>query len=60
MSADQYDVHCRECGLPLRRLGDGSWMHRKGGAVAACDLDSDHAALPDAPEPPPRDGAAGV
>ncbi len=24
-------------------------MHRKGGAVASCDLDADHAAAPDLP-----------
>ncbi|MCB0882950.1 MAG: hypothetical protein KDC33_12145 [Thermoleophilia bacterium] len=47
MGSDPYDVRCRECGLPLRRLGDGVWMHRKGGAVAACDLDSDHPPVPD-------------
>lgn len=47
MDLDDASLTCRDCGLPVRRITPDRWMHRKGGAVAACDLDSDHPAVPD-------------
>ena len=42
------DLTCAVCGRPVARRGtsDG-YGHRSRGVVAACDLDADHAALPD-------------
>jgi len=42
---------CVECGRPIKHHpAGGRWIHSTGGAVAACDLDSDH-------EPRPAPGA---
>lgn len=41
-------LDCRACGRPITRHGrTGRWIHRAGGAVAACDLDGDHIPRPD-------------
>lgn len=41
-------LRCAECGRPLtRRRADGRLVHASRGPVAACDLDSDHPAVPD-------------
>lgn len=48
MSIRDVDLTCASCGRRIARRGSsGLYAHRSGGAVAACDLDSDHAAAPD-------------
>lgn len=48
MVASVSSLVCRDCGRPLTRHGrTGQFIHRSGGAVAACDLDSDHPPRPD-------------
>lgn len=38
---------CADCGRPIKRHpGSRRWIHSPGGAVAACDLDSDHVPRP--------------
>jgi hypothetical protein len=39
-------LRCAECGRPLVRRR-GALVHASRGVVAACDLDSDHAPVPD-------------
>jgi hypothetical protein len=42
------DLTCAVCGRPVAPRGaSGGYGHRSRGVVAACDLDADHAALPD-------------
>lgn len=37
------ELTCRDCGRRIGRHGrTGLLIHRSGGAIAACDLDSDH------------------
>lgn len=48
MSAQGPALVCAVCGRPIApRRGTGGYAHRSRGVVAACDLDSDHAAVPD-------------
>ena len=48
MSVDESRLTCAACGRPVARRGaSGLFAHRSRGAVAACDLDADHAAVPD-------------
>lgn len=42
------DLTCAVCGRPVApRRGAGDYSHRSRGVIAACDLDADHAAVPD-------------
>jgi hypothetical protein len=46
-------LRCAECGRPITRRGaSGGYVHRSRGAVAACDLDADHEAVPESAETP--------
>ncbi len=40
-------LNCIDCGRRLRRDSSGRCVHAGLGAVAACDLDADHPAVPD-------------
>jgi hypothetical protein len=47
-AVDAFDhVTCIDCGRRVRRDGSGGFVHAGFGAVAACDLDADHPAVPD-------------
>lgn len=48
LSVEAAGLSCAACGRPITRRGtSGPFAHRSRGAVAACDLDSDHVAVPD-------------
>ena len=47
-SVEAAGLSCAACGRPVTRRGaSGLFAHRSRGAVAACDLDADHVAVPD-------------
>ena len=41
------ELVCAVCGRHIAPRGTAGYRHRSQGVVAACDLDSDHAAAPD-------------